>query len=79
MTFIKKVTEQEWDSIHDAICQGENIPRVEANGYKVDKWLTKDACFDSVHGHYIPKDKVTEKYTTGFEEIELSKPNLDTI
>ena len=70
---IKLVTEQEWDLIHSAICTGENIPRVEANGYEVLRYLDKSSCFDSVHGYYIPKDEITEKYTSGFIEIELTQ------
>ena len=69
---VKLVTEQEWDLIHSAICTGENIPRVDPNGYRVDRYLDKYTCFDSVHGYYIPQDHITEKYTSGFIGIELT-------
>lgn len=80
MPLIKLVTEQEWDSIHAVICEGENIPRIEANDYEITTWLDKSSCFDSVHGYYIPKDHVTEKYTSGFEEVDLTEGmNFDKI
>lgn len=69
---IKLVTEQEWDAISQAINAGEGYPTPPESDYQCVSWLDKSSCFDPVHGYYIPKDEVTEKYTSGFQDIQLT-------
>ena len=67
----KIVTLEEWESIHAAIMQGENIPRIESNGYEVKTYL--GSAIDCKHlnenKYYILQDETTEKYCSGFVEL----------
>jgi hypothetical protein len=68
----KLVSSQEFDAISQTINDGEGIPFEKEDGYRVDTWLSKANCYHPEHGYYIPKDKVTEKYVQGFEDVDLT-------
>lgn len=72
MALLKLVTEQEFDQISQAINSGEGYPTPPESKYQCDTWLDKSSCSDSVHGYYIPQDEITEKYTSGFTDIQLT-------
>lgn len=76
MASVKLVSEIEWDAIHAAICVGENIPREEPNGYKVEVYLDKASCNHPTLGYFIPQDLVTEQYTTDFDDTLPNENNL---
>jgi len=63
----KKVREEEFDTILEAINQGEGFP-----SDTIESWFKKEYCFHSVHGYFIPQDPVSMKYCDGFEEFELT-------
>lgn len=67
----KIVTLTEFEVIEQAICVGENIPRVEVNGYKVESYLGEAVNYKhtTLDQYQIPKDVITEKYCGGFVEL----------
>lgn len=79
MVSVKLVSEQDFEVISKAINDGEGFPLPPESLYQCDTWLDKSSCFDSVHGYYIPQDEITEKYTSGFAEVQLTVQNADII
>jgi len=67
----KIVTLAEFNAIHNSIMVGENIPRAEANGYKVDTYLgdASEYKHPTLNQYRIPQDAITEKYCSGFETL----------
>lgn len=67
----KVVTLEEFEQIERSICLGENIPRVEPNGYKVESYLgsSSDYKHPTLDLYRIPQDAITQKYCTGFQTL----------
>lgn len=67
----KIVNSEEYDIIHAQIMSGENIPRTEKNGYKVENYLPdKYLCqHPNEDLYYILKDDITQQYCTGFQTL----------
>lgn len=67
----KIVTLEEFNTIHAHIMVGENIPRIEDNGYKVQTYLGNavDYKHPTLDLYKIPQDAITQKYCTNFVEL----------
>lgn len=61
----------EFNEIEQSICQGENIPRIESNGYKVESYLGDPINYKHpiINQYQIPQNIITEKYCSGFETL----------
>jgi len=68
----KIVTLTEFNLIEQAICAGENIPRIDANGYKIESYLGEPVNHKhpTLDQYRIMQDEVTEKYCSGFITLD---------
>lgn len=67
----KIVSIEEFQQIEGSICLGENIPRIDINGYKVESYLgsSSDYKHPTLDLYKIPQDAITQKYCSGFETL----------